>query len=911
VRILTLKRWQEVSPHLDHALSLPEEQRAVWLGALRGNDPELAGLLEELLDEHRALSESHFLEGQPERPVDESPLSGQQVGAYTLVSLLGHGGMGTVWLAQRSDGRFERQVAIKFLTFALTSQARAERFKREGSILGRLRHPHIAELIDAGISPSGAPYLVLEYVDGKHIDQYCDGRLLGTTARIELFLDVLGAVAHAHANLVVHRDIKPSNVLVRNDGQVKLLDFGIAKLLAGQQEEAAATALSLEQGGAALTPRFAAPEQIMGGNITTATDVYALGVLLYLLLTGQHPAGRETSSPAELVKAIVEAEPPRPSDVFASAEAESAAEKRDATPDEVRRQLRGDLDTIVGKALKKDPKGRYASVTAMADDLHRYLRNEPISARPDTFAYRTRKFVRRYRLAVVLASLVLVAVLGGVAGTLLQARRARRQRDFAFHQLDRAEAINEFNQFILSDASPSGKPFTTKELLRYATHILEKQKGFSGDRVELMASIGEQASFLGDSNEGTRTLEEAYKLSRGIPEASVRALAACQLASALVQSGDLVRAESLFQEGMHELPDEPQFAIDRVECLRRGSEVAQERGDAQAGIARMQAAQQALHNSNFNSDWAKAEVLMDLGEAYRVGGENYKASSVFQDVNTLLLSMGRDETRSAGVLFNDWALALEKLGRPREAESLLRRSLDIQGGGIPDSAPAVVLNNYALTLKILNRLPEALDYSERSYKKAQQTANQFAAYRSLYLQAQIYLDEHHYNHAEDILGQLEPMLRREFSPDSLWFGLMASVQAELESQRGNSQHALMLADRAVSILETLTRSKKQGSDFLPGVLLRRATVELAAGRPMQAEVDASRALAQFQAALPPGALSSYVGSAYLELGYALRAQGKGSEANTAFRSAVEHLQNALGPNHPQTLAARQLAGMAK
>ena len=286
---LTPERWREISLYLDHVLSLPEDGRAAWLADFRAQRLDLFDLLEKLLEEHRALAQERFLESQPLRPTDELASSGRSVGAYRLISSIGEGGMGSVWLAERNDGRFERQVAIKFLHFALASHGMAERFKREGRILAQLAHPHIAELIDAGVTLNDEPYLVLEYVQGKQIDEYCDEHLLGLDARISLFLDVLAAVAHAHANLVVHRDIKPPNVLISNDGKVKLLDFGVSKLLGDTGNDASAT-LTLES-GAGLTPQFAAPEQITGGAITTATDVYALGVLLFLLLTGHPPAG--------------------------------------------------------------------------------------------------------------------------------------------------------------------------------------------------------------------------------------------------------------------------------------------------------------------------------------------------------------------------------------------------------------------------------------------------------------------------------------------------------------------------------------------------------------------------------------------------------------------------------------------
>jgi serine/threonine protein kinase/Tol biopolymer transport system component len=409
------EQWQALSPHLDEVLEMTAEERSMWLSSLESENPALAYQLELLLREHRVLSEEGFLEASALQLPEGPGLAGQILGVYTLVSQIGHGGMGTVWLAERSDGRFERRVAVKVLNFALMGKGGEERFKREGRILGRLTHPHIAELIDAGVSLAGQPFLVLEYVEGDHIDRYCDQNNLDVRARVGLFLDALRAVAQAHANRIVHRDLKPSNILVRTDGQTKLLDFGIAKLLEGEGQNGESP-LTLE-GGRALTPEYAAPEQLKGEPVTAATDVYASGVLLYVLLTGHHPADAGPHTPAGLVKAIVDTEPPRPSEIVAptptSEETAAAnAERRATTPDKLARLLRGDLDTIVAKALKKNPRERYASIKVFADDLHRYLRHEPISARPDAIAYRTGKFVHRHRNSVTAALLVTLALMG-------------------------------------------------------------------------------------------------------------------------------------------------------------------------------------------------------------------------------------------------------------------------------------------------------------------------------------------------------------------------------------------------------------------------------------------------------------------------------------------------------------------
>ena len=356
--------------------------------------------------------------------------------------------------------------------------------------------------------------------------------------------------------------------------------------------------------------------------------------------------------------------------------------RRATTPDKLQRLLRGDLDTIVAKALKKDPAERYASVTALADELRRYLRNEPISARPDTLGYRAAKFVRRNRTAVALAALAILATAAGVVGTLIQARTARKQRDFALRQLVRAEATIEFNEFLLSDAAPSGKPFTVNELLGSAENILARQRTADDtSRVELMVVIGDQYSTQDEDAKARRVLEEAYKLSRQVKEPIARAEASCSLAGALARDGELHRAESLIQEGLRELPAGTQYDVDRIFCLRRGSEVDQERGDSQQGLARMRTVQEILKQSPFDSENLQLHASVELAEAYRVAGQNHLASSTFEKAAALLAPLGRSDTQTAVVIFNDWALALDKLGRPLEAEKLFRRAIDISRAG--------------------------------------------------------------------------------------------------------------------------------------------------------------------------------------------------------------------------------------
>jgi len=911
---ISAEQWRVLRPYIEKGLEMTDDERVTWLSSLNAQNPVLSAQLASLLEEHSVLAKAGFLENSLTAPWGAVGLAGQAIGPYSLISQIGQGGMGSVWLAERSDGRFERRVAVKFLNIALAGRGGEDRFKREGSILGRLSHKHIAELVDAGVLSSGPPYLVLEYVEGDHIDRYCDERRLDVEARLLLFLDVAGAVAHAHANLIVHRDLKPSNVLVSKDGRVKLLDFGIAKLLEGEGQGGAATSLTIE-GGRAMTPEYAAPEQVTGAPVTTATDVYALGVLLYVLLTGQHPAGSGSHSPVELVKAIVDIEPRRLSDIVTSAKADEEivagnAARRTTTPDKLCRLLRGDLDTIVAKALKKEPVERYASVTALADDLARYLKHEPISARPDTFAYRGAKFVRRNRTAVALATMVVMATVAGIAGTLLQARTTRAQRDFAFRQLEQSEAVNDLNSFLLSDAAPSGKPFTVNELLERARHIVERQHGNKASRVELLISIGQQYNTQDEDARARPVIEEAYRISRGLTDRSTRAQASCVLGNVLSRADDPKRAEALIQEGLRELPNEPQYALDRVSCLLQGSAVARNTGEVQQGIARVQEAQRTLQQAPFDPEMRKLRVFMDLAEAYREAADLPQAIDAFKEASVQLTVLGRDDTETAGTLFNNWALALKQIGRPLEAEQLLRRAIDVSRADQSEQGVSpMLLNNYASVLDDLARFDEAAGYAERAYARAREAGDEVVINQSLLARSRIYRAQHDVTRAEAALAEVEPRLRKALPPGHYAFAAPISERSLLEMERGNTASAMRLADQAIDMLQATIKAGKAGLNVLPLYYQRRALIQLQAGRPDAAVADMTKALELFQTNTPPGTLSYRTGCAYLFLARALKAQGKGEEARDAARTAAEHLQSAAGPDHPDTRSARQLAGL--
>jgi len=499
--------WAELSRLLDQGLDVPVAERARWLDALPPQHEALKPWLRELLPGATGVETSDFLRTIPKLEVDvrapvDAPAAmavGDSIGVYRLLRELGRGGMAHVWLAERTDGLIRRPVALKLPLGAWHRVGLAERMTREREILATLTHANIARLYDAGLTEDGQPFLAIEYVEGAPVDEYCQARQLTVRARLALFLQAANAVAYAHAKLVVHRDLKPSNILVTEGGEVRLLDFGIAKLL--EQGRAQETRLT-ELAGRALTPDYASPEQIAGGPITIGSDVYSLGVVLYELLSNSRPYKLKRDSRGALEEAILNAEPARPSDAAADAH--------------TRRALRGDLDTIVLKALKKKPDERYPTVNALAEDISRFLEGHPVLARPDSLAYRARRFVGRNKLPVAAAATVLAVVIAGAGISLWQARVAIAERE-------RAEQVKEFIASIMRDADPyarnSGESIDAADLLRTARARVDRElAGQHEVRVELLGIIGESFYGLRQNEEAAEVLQQALREAQGTPD---------------------------------------------------------------------------------------------------------------------------------------------------------------------------------------------------------------------------------------------------------------------------------------------------------------------------------------------------------------------------------------------------------
>lgn len=606
---MDIERWQRLSPLLDALLELPVQLRNEHLAALRREDAPLADELEKLLSLEEG--DADFLT----EPVVETPncaRPGARIGPYRLDRLIGEGGMGQVWLAARADGLYERKVALKLLRAGLADPKLRQRFDREREILARFAHPYIARLLDAGIDRDGQPYLALEYVEGEPITRYCQSRQLDIGARLDLFRQVCEAVSHAHANLIVHRDLKPSNVLVTAEGEVKLLDFGIAKLLDDGLDDVTRTQHR------ALTPAYAAPEQFTQSPITTATDVYALGILLYELLTGQRRAGSATGAPSSRIT------PPSVDGTFQAAPA--------IAPSPVsRRQLRGDLDNIVLKATAVEPERRYASAGALAEDIERHLDRQPVLAHPPSRWYRASKFVGRHRGGVASTAVFLLAILVSLSIALWQAHVARGQAA-------RANMVRDFVETLFAPirygVAVSGQPSLNELLARGVVKLDNSPQMDAGGRVDLLAMFSRLYEGLGDLKQSRALADQAVALSE-------RTLAPTDI--------DAIRA--LTARG---------YAAVRME-------------DFAAGGADLRLAHRRMLTQGIRGE-ALIDLLGPLAAVENNAGHGETTLELSREaLAERIATWGPDDPR-VGIGYNDVASALEGLERYDEASRMWRKT---------------------------------------------------------------------------------------------------------------------------------------------------------------------------------------------------------------------------------------------
>ena len=890
MRELISQRWNELEPLIDALLEVEPDARSAWLDR-HCSDPALRVAAMKLV----------ALDGEidgPETRLRRELVTGQnvtelqEIGPYRLIQMLGEGGMAVVFLAERDTVEFQQRVAVKLMRLGLYTRDEQTLFQREQRIHARLEHPYIARMLDSGITAVGIPYFAMEYVDGKPITRWCDTERLDIEGRLRAFLLVCDAVQYAHQNLIVHRDLKPSNILVTRDGTPKLLDFGIAKLLrSANDQDQTQTAIKH------LTPSYAAPEQFSGGAITTATDVYALGVLLHELLTGVRPLIAADGAPLAASARIAG---------LSAADAAVVAAARATTPAALVRALRGDLDSLVSKALRAEPERRYLGALALAEDVRRHLIGEPIAARPDSVRYRVGKFLRRHRLGFAAVSLVMVTLIGATAFSLHQATLARQaatralaEAEHANAEAGRANAVKAFLQDLFVGAEP-GKttPIETAEglLARSRERVPQEFAGRPDLEVEVLGMIGTIERQRGHLPEARNALDAAATLAHDkLRRSDAQAL------DIAVRQADLAESEGRFETGRQVL----QQALTAYRETHPGSSEA-----VAAALMRIATLDTRLRNNGAIGTAREAlamyrqvlpddsktlsDALIRLGDTLQTLGHAAEAIAPMEEGLRLHRQLlGNDHA----IVAEDLAVlagAKRDLGQLTESEQLLREAVAIDRKVYPgpNQSVATALNDLAATLVLEEKTDEAGELFNES----------------LTIQKQIYIGDHpniasalgnlgvvryrqtRYADAETLVREALAMDLRVRAPDHP----LISVRRLNLAKTLIAQKRLGEAQKEIDLALAADRQRfGEHGERVASDLVVQATLDAADGRHPRAVEHARAALAIFQKALPAG--HQKIIDTRLTLATSLDALGSHAEAKSACDTALGDARAAKPP----------------
>ena len=887
------EKWQHLSGLLDQALDLEAPERARWLELLGKSDPEMAAMVSAALAAREREGFSGFLAGSAIalKGIAESTLVGRQVGPYVIDAEIGHGGMGSVWKAHRTDGLYEGIVAIKFVHAAWIGRAGEQRFRTEGNLLGRLDHPNIARLIDAGVLAGTQPYLILEYIEGETIDAYCDRGRLGLEARVNLFLGVLAAVAHAHSHLIVHRDIKPGNIFVAAGGTVKLLDFGIAKLLQGEGEAA-----PTQSNAVPLTPQYAAPEQLLGKPVTTVTDVYSLGLVLYVLLTGAHPIAAGNRSNAELMRAVLTEEPAR-------------ASLATTVPTIRPRALEGDLDNILGKALKKDPSERYASVESFADDLRRYLTHEPVLARPDTVAYRVTKFVRRHRGGVLSALLVTVALIGTTAFALWELHEARADRDMAVSEGRRAHGHGVMMDFLFKDSVRQSPEDAMHRRLDRAREFIEaRYRGDPDVAAALLMGLHQRYLDVGDATSALAARRSAEAIAHRYNDPYLNADIACGTAQDLAVAGDSQAARVQLQTAMENMRKLRVVSSDlRMTCAEPAVRVAQAEGDFATAVSQNRILVASLEEDGDRSSGSWVAATYGLATALGLSADYRGALEVDRHLFEALKAQGQTGTSTYFAVASLGCAVLRSGGQPTASVAFVASVIaEARSGGADIDVPYFLEACRDLSRIQAGEVSTDLEASLMRNAKSVTTSGM----QHILTQYQAALTGLAVNRGDLAAADASwaPMAKIE---DEMLKSNRSGVEvvavllshAKLEILRGNYAGASRLLDNMAS--KMAAHHQTNTDERL--VSIYRSRIALAthgypeAIRQSDAALEFSR-----RTAIDPQS-SVFIGEALLWRARAEAALGDTTKAKATAQEALPHLEKNMDPKSAELAAARELA----
>ena len=766
------EKFQQIKSILDEALSYKKEERESFLNEKCGNDLELKKEVLSLLNSMETSDD--FLEQQAENIYEtekrlEDSFIGRQVGNFLIDGKAGTGGMGIVYTGKRNDKEFEQRVAIKILRYGFHSDYHLKRFLLERQALAKLQHPNIARLLDGGRTEDGLPYLVMEFIDGISITEYCDQERLSIEERLKLFSKVCMAVQYAHQNLIIHRDIKPGNILVTKEGIPKLLDFGIAKLL--DEDFAEATDGLTKTGVWHFTPEFASPEQINDVTVTTSSDIYSLGVLLYQILSGHKPYHITTASPVSINKVITDENILRPSDVIKKTEEiksnegevkvlslEGISKNRSQKPEKLFNHLKGDIDNIVMKAMQKDPSRRYVSAGQFAEDIRRHLVGLPVIARKDTPAYLFSKFVQRHKTGFVLSIFFVLFLIASIIMIVREGDIASKERDRTKIEAKKLEKVNGFLNGMLTSVDPSeiGRDVKVYDVLQRASKNIETElKGQPTIESEIRRSIGNTYTGLGEYGKAKVHLLKALKLSEQVYGKQSKEVAAClhDLALNYHWLGNFYTADSLYRKAysiFQKVLSEPiQPMCDNI------NDFGLIQNDLGHYVTAKKLLEQALSISeklNGKKSTNVATIMNNLAFTLDYLKDPTNAEKYYLKSQKLLIELLGEERPEVATTYNNLAfIEIEKGNLPLAKEYFTKSynlKLKLKGKDHPDVGLA--LNNIGgIDFKMKN-YDEAMDYFNRAIKQLRKSLpeNHVWFSNSYFYIGKIFLEKHEYKKAE-------------------------------------------------------------------------------------------------------------------------------------------------------------------
>jgi serine/threonine protein kinase len=870
-------RWQRLNELFFFAARLQGAERQAYIARETQGEPELEKELLALLENgyEKKVGSTRTLGGALlMTPRDERSLVGRVIAKYQLVSVLGRGGAGTVFLGERADRQFSAKVAVKVIDRSAAADL-GMRFRAERQILASLNHPNIARLIDAGETEDGQPYLIMEYVEGQPLDQYCDEKRLGLQARLKLFIDICAAVQYAHQNLIIHRDLKPANILVTAEGTAKLLDFGIAKLLNTGDMGGASELTRMNE--RLLTPEYASPEQIMGGVVTTASDVYSLGIVLYRLLTGLRPYDLSgATSQLEMERSICVADPLRPSATVARVMQSGPSEGeqtiaalalgRGLSPERLRRRLVGDLDSIVMRALRKEPQHRYSSVERLVADIRHYLEDEPVQARQGNWVYYSQRFVRRHTTAVVASAGFLVFLTAVAVVMSIQRQSIAAALERATHDRARAEKVSQFMLDVFSAADPYtnfGKEPTARILLDQAARQIQRDLNQQPEvRARLLEAIGRSYRRMGQPDRAVAYLQDSLRIQRQLARGSDTGIGSIvtEIAIALRDQGRIDESDGYFSEALE--------------------------------ISR--------HTQDQHSE-AYAKLLVDVGRLERWRSNPKQSLEYLEQALKLMRAIKGPMDPEVGAILCDISNVKVWSDDMQGAEAAAREAVEIYKLA-PEGYPDRVIADFSLAdiLFYRGRIDDAAILFERALAAQRLTYGSSSRITdTLAALAQVRIAQGNIAAAEALIREALTIHRDAGSSAYLQIGYLQTMLATLSMRRSKFTEAEQMLRDTLALYAKNLRGDHQyvaSSEHYLGEAL------LAQKKYLDAEVVLTAATQRWKRTGAPGWRSARSASA---LGEALYGQGRNQEAERYLLDSYRELSIDPGADHDSKRIARE------